>query len=288
MGHPRPEVRFLKKLLMAALTAGVLRGTVCAHERAVWSIDDHVSVAYCLTDLHYVEPSDTCALAVCTNAPQSRYFDRESGFINGLHASLTGLLLGDRMYARLAYDRVSGNVRYQGYAQNGTPIPNGVSGAIISSYGIRLGAAFPDGVVMAVPFIEYGHHAWRRLIGVGTRQAYEEDYHHDYVALGALIQVALTQRLVGSVYAAAGQTLNPAIAVAALGFSQGLGTAPLVKAGASLDLRLSRWLGLYAAVRYTRFSYGQSAPQESGNLVIMEPQSDTVIADYEGGLRVFF
>ena len=72
MGHPRPEVRFLKKLLMAALTAGVLRGTVCAHERTVWSIDDHVSVAYRLTDLHYVEPSDTCALAVCTNAHTGR------------------------------------------------------------------------------------------------------------------------------------------------------------------------------------------------------------------------
>ena len=288
MGRPRPEVRSLKKLLLAALTAGVLRGTVCAHERAVWNIDDNVSAAYRLTDLLYVEPSDTCALAVCTNAPPSRYFDRESGFINGLHASLTGLLLGDRMYARLAYDRVSGNVRYQGYAQNGTPISNGVSGAIISDYGIRVGAAFPDGAVMAVPFIEYGHHAWQRLIGVGTRYAYEENYHHDYVALGALIQVAFTRRLVGSVYAAAGQTLNPAIAVAALGFSQALGTAPLVKAGASLDLRLSRWLGLYAAVRYTRFSYGQSAPQESGNLVIMEPQSDTVVADYEGGLRLFF
>ena len=288
MGHLRPEVRFLRKLLLAALTAGVMRGTVYAHERAVWSIDNNVSIAYRLTDLHYVEPSDTCALAVCTNAPQSSYFDRESGYVNGFRASLSGLLLGGRMCARLTYDRVSGNVRYEGYTQNGTPVPNGVSGAIISSYGLRLGAAFYDGPVMAAPFLQYGHHAWRRQIGLGTTQAYEEDYHHDYVALGALIQVALTRRLVGSIYAAAGQTLNPAIAVAALGFSQGLGTAPLVKAGASLDLRLSRWLGLYAAVRYTRFSYGQSAPQQSGNLVIMEPQSNTVIADYEGGLRVFF
>ncbi|WP_297360307.1 hypothetical protein [Acidiferrobacter sp.] len=278
----------MKKLLLAALTAGVLRGTVCAHERAIWGLDDNVSIGYRLTDFYYVEPSNTCALAVCANALQSPYLDREFGFISGLHASASGLLFDDRVYTRLAYDRVSGHVRYQGYSQSGAAIPDGVSGAMISGYGIRLGATFPDGPVMAVPFLEYGHHAWRRLIGVGTAQAYEEDYHHDYVALGALIQVALTRTLVGSIYAAAGRTLNPSIAVASLGFSQGLGTSALIKAGASLDLWLSHRLGLYAAVRYTRFSYGQSAPQESGNLVIMEPQSNTVMADYEGGLRFVF
>lgn len=141
---------------------------------------------------------------------------------------------------------------------------------------------------MTVPFLEYGHHAWRRLVGVGTVPAYEEDYHHDYVALGVLIQVAWTRTLVGSIYAAAGRTLNPSIAVASLGFSQSLGASALIKAGASLDLWLSHRLGLYAAVRYRCFSYGQSAPQESGNLAIMESQSRIVMADYEGGLRFVF
>ncbi len=38
--------------------------------------------------------------------------DREFGFISGLHASASGLFFDDRVYTRLACDRVSGHVRY--------------------------------------------------------------------------------------------------------------------------------------------------------------------------------
>ncbi len=278
----------MKTLLLAALAAGALQGTAAAHQRFIRSVDDNISASYRLMDFHYVEPSDTCALAVCTNAPQTGYFDRESGLIGGFQVSASGLVLRDRVYTRVSYDRTSGYVRYRGYTQSGGLVPDGVSGAVISDYGVRLGAAFLARGVMAVPFLEYGHHAWRRVVGAGTGQAYEEDYRHDFIALGALIQVALTRALVGSIYASAGQTVNPAISVPAYNFSQGLGPAALVKAGASLDWRMSDRLGLYAAFCYTRFSYGQSAAQPSGGLVIMEPQSDTVIASYEGGMRFFF
>ncbi len=278
----------MKTLLLAALAVGALQGAAAAHDRSVWRVDNNVSASYRLTDFHYAEPSDTCALAVCTNAPQTNYFDRESGFIDGFQASASGLLWRDRVYARVSYDWASGYVRYQGYTQSGRPVPNAVSGAVISDYGVRLGMPFPERAVMAVPFLEYGHHAWRRMVGAGTAQTYEEDYRHDYVALGVLVQIALTGALVGSVYASAGQTMNPAISVPAYNFSQGLGSSALVKAGASLDFQVSRHFGVYGAVRYTRFSYGQSVTQPSGGLVIMEPQSDTVIASYEGGMRFFF
>lgn len=288
MGRSASRIRFLKTLWLVVLAAGVLQGAAAAQERSVWSIDDNVSASYRLTDFHYVEPSDTCALAVCTNAPQTDYFDREYGFIDGFQASASGLLLRERLYARARYDWTSGYVRYQGYTQSGGAVPSTVSGAVISDYSVRLGAAFPEHSVMAVPFFEYGHHAWRRMVGVGTGQAYEEDYRHDYMALGVLVQMAFTDALVASIYASAGQTMNPAISVPAYDFSQALGTAALVKAGASLDFRVSRRLGVYGAVRYTRFSYGQSVAQPSGSLVIMEPQSNTVMTSYEGGMRFFF
>lgn len=192
------------------------------------------------------------------------------------------------MYGRLAYARASGLVHYQGFTQSGVPIPHGLSGAVISDYSVRLGTAFETGRVMALPFVQYGHHAWRRLVGARTSQSYQENYQHDYMAVGGLFQVAMTKALVGSVYAMAGETLHPSIAVPALGFAQSLGTSPLIKAGALLSLQVSGMLGLYAAIRYTRFSYGQSAPQQSGNLIVMEPQSNTTIASYEGGFRFLF
>ncbi len=61
----------MKKLLLAALTAGVLQGTVCAHQRAIWGLDDNVSIGYRLTDFYYVEPSNACVLTMCPNAWQS-------------------------------------------------------------------------------------------------------------------------------------------------------------------------------------------------------------------------
>ncbi len=278
----------MKKLLLAALATAVLRGMANAHDVQAGSLRDNLSASYQLMDLHYAEPSDTCALAVCTNAPEASYFDRESGYINGFRLSASGLMWKDRIYGHVDYERASGYILYRGFTQSGTPIPNGVSGAVISDYAARLGAAFASGDFVAVPFVEYGHHAWHRILGAGTAQSYTEDYRHDYVGLGALLQVEFTAALAASIYAMAGQTVNPTITVPALGFAQSLGSSALVKVGATVDVRLSRAMGLYAGVRYTRFSYGQSAPQQSGGLVIMEPQSDTVIASYEGGLRFFF
>lgn len=271
-----------------ALAASAMGGTSVASKRVFIVMDNSLAIAYQLTNLKYVEPSDTCALSVCTNANSAGYFDRESGYINGVRVDLSRLGFDGRVYGRVNYSLAGGYVQYQGYTQGGTPIPSGVSGAIISDYSARLGPAFSSGPVLAVPFVQYGHHAWRRFIGVDTPQAYEEDYSHNYLAVGGLFQLAMTPVLVGSVYALAGQTFSPAISVPGLGFEQNLGSSALVKAGARLDFRVSYWFGLYAGIRYTRFSYGQSRPQQVGNLIIMEPQSNTVIASYEGGMRVFF
>lgn len=278
----------MKKLLLVVLTAGAIGSSAYGRNREIIRIDNSVSIAYQLLDFNYVEPSDTCALAVCSNATPSGYFDRESGNINGVRLSASQLDLGAHFYGRIAYRRAQGYVKYQGYSQAGAPIPNGVSGANIAGYSVRLGPAFSSGRVMAIPFVQYGHHSWSRVVGVGTTTSYEEDYQNQYIGFGALFQVAMTRILVGSLYAVAGQTLNPSIRVPSLGFAQPLGTAPLVKAGVLFNLRLSRIFGLYAGVRYTRFSYGQSAPQQSGSFTVMEPTSNTAMTSYEGGLRFFF
>ncbi len=278
----------MKKLLLVVLTASAIGNSACARNREIVHVDSGVSIAYQLLNFNYVEPSDTCALGVCSNATSSGYFDRESGNINGARLSASQLDLGGHLYGRIAYGRAQGYVQYQGYSQAGTPISNGVSAANMADYSLRLGSAFSSGRVMAIPFVQYGRHFWNRVVGVGTSTSYEEDYQNQYIGFGALFQVAMTRILVGSLYAMAGQTLNPSIRVPSLGFAQPLGTAPLVKAGVLLNLRLSRIFGLYAGVRYTRFSYGQSPPQQSGPYTVMEPASNTVMTSYEGGLRLFF
>ena len=278
----------MKKLLLVVLTAGAIGGSACGRNRQIVELDNSVSIAYQLLHFNYVEPSDTCALGICSNATSSGYFDRELGNINGVRLSASQLDMGIHFYGRIAYRRAQGYVKYQGYSQAGTPIPNGVSGANIAGYSVRLGPVLSSGRVMAIPFVQYGHHAWSRVVGVGTSASYEEDYQNQYFGFGALFQVAMTRILVGSLYAMAGQTLNPSISVPSLGFAQPLGAAPLVKAGVLLNLRLSRLFGLYAGVRYVRFSYGQSPTEQSGSLTVMEPASNTVMTSYEGGLRFFF
>lgn len=278
----------MKKLLLVVLTAGAIGRSAYGRNREIVRLDNSVSIAYRLLHFNYVEPSDTCALAVCSNATPSGYFDREFGDINGVRISASQLYPRAHLYGRVAYGRAQGYVNYQGYSQAGTPIPNGVSAADIADYSLRLGPAFSSGRMMAIPFVQYGHHSWSRVVGVGTSASYEEDYRNEYIGFGALFQVAMTRLLVGSLYAMAGQTLNPYIRVPSLGFAEPLGTAPLVNAGALLDLRISRAFGLYAGVRYTRFSYGQSPTQQSGSLTVMEPESDTAMTSYEGGLRLFF
>ncbi len=278
----------MKKLLLVVLTAGAISGSTCARNREIFYLDNSVSIGYQLLGFHYVEPSDTCALAVCSNATPSGYFDRESGYINGVRVSASQWDPVRHLYGRIAYSRAQGYVTYQGYSQAGTPIPDGVSGTNVADYSLRLGPTFSSGKVMAVPFIQYGHHSWNRVVGVGTPMSYEEDYQNEYIGFGGLFQVAMTRGLVGSLYAVAGQTLNPAIRVPSLGFAQPLGVSPLVKAGALLDLQISRTFGFYAGVRYTRFSYGQSPLQQIGTLIVMEPESNTAMTSYEGGLRLFF
>ena len=287
MGGGSPQGLVLKKLLLLALAASAI-GSASARDREFTAIDNRISLGYELTGWYYTEPSDTCALGVCGNVPASPVFDRESGFLNGLRASLAGLAFDGRLYGRLVFARAWGDVRYQGYSRSGAPIPEGLSGARVSAYSLRLGPAVSAGRVLAVPFLQYGHEGWRRIVGVATPQRYEEDYGHDYLGFGTLFQLVLTPRWVLSAYALAGETLNAGIRVPSLGFAQALGTGPLLKGGALLDWRLSRAVGLYAGVRYTRFSYGQSPPQVSGNLVIMEPASQTIVVRYEGGLRIFF
>lgn len=278
----------MKKLLLVVLTAGAIGGPACARNREILRLDNSVSIGYRLLGFHYVEPSDTCALAVCSNATPSGYFDRESGYLNGVRMSASQWDPATHLYGRIAYSRARGYVKYQGYSQAGTPIPDGISAADITDYSLRLGPAFANTRVTAVPFLQYGYHSWHRVVGVDTPMSYEENYRNEYIGFGALFQVAMTRVLVGSFYALAGQTLNPAIRVPSLGFAQPLGTSPLVKAGALLSVQVSRAFGLYAGVRYTRFSYGQSPPQQVGTFTVMEPESNTAMTSYEGGLRFFF
>ncbi len=270
------------------LAAGAVSAMAHGADERIVRVDNGLSLGFRFEQFSYVEPSDTCGLGVCTNAASAGYLDRESGGLPGFRLAFSHLGSADGLYERLAYAMTAGNVRYDGFSSSGAPIINGSSYARIQDYSLRFGAAFPRAGVIAVPFAQIGRHTWTRIVGAGTPSHYEEYYDHAYASLGALVQVVLPAGMVGSLYADAGEIFAAHIAVPGEGFSADLGGGPLVKAGALLDLRVTRRIGLYAGIRYTRYGYGQSAVTTIGNYVIMEPESRTILTRYEGGLRYAF
>lgn len=212
--------------------------------------------------------------------------DTETGPVPGrayYFSSMNDVLLGND-YFKANYDESSGYTNYVGGTLNpfspyGTVLST--SGAILTNYSARYGRGFNiRGESMLSPYIEFGSHKWERSVNYG------ETYSNSYYGIGLLSQHSLGNKMVLSIDAMFGHTIQSTIAVASsppgtpvasqlIGFSGDLGNSDLFKIGISLDYALVQRLHLNLGVDYSAFSYGISALYPSGNLFAFEPDSKT-------------
>ncbi|MHB1567318.1 MAG: hypothetical protein ACYCXG_11510 [Acidiferrobacter sp.] len=245
-------------------------------DRLLTAIDNSVGLAFVHQHVLYGEKLG--------GPGSSGYFDTDSGFLEGGRISVSALG-DDDLYMHLSYGQTVGNLNYVGASTNlvtgaTTPLVEQEAEQMVTA-ALRIGASIITGRhSQIVPYLTYGLRHWSRGAFVPSCVDCYESYRNGYVAAGALWQWAFTPDLASTVNVAYGRTVNAQINVPGF-LSEGLGARPWMRAGVSLDLRVSRADTVFVRATYTQFSYGAGAVTAVG----FEPYSRTATTDYMVGAR---
>jgi hypothetical protein len=257
-------------------------------QEAIQIVNNSVSLAYDSTHLNYGEPSD--------GAIADKYYDTEYGTLSrgGFSGSVSAMksyrFLRD-IYFQASFGRAAGDVSYNGHTMpsllNPTSLPiNQISGAQINDWGLRLGKGFEAGSRwLFTPYLAYGYHTWARTLGMGTAGSYTENYQHNAIELGNMIQYAPTSKIVLTADGQFGTTFWAHIQAPQYQVNSDLGAAPAAQVDLEADYALWRFFHAFISWRYAHFSYGQSGVAPSG---FLEPASNTDLQTYLAGLRFCF
>lgn len=269
--HSRPG---MVTLVVALLLAGP--SSAARRDRLLTAVDNSLGLGFLYQHVLYGEK---------LGGPGSPgYFDTDSGFLEGGRIALSALGDGG-LYMHASYEQTTGNLTYVGATTN---LASGVTTPLvdqeaqqIAAAALRLGASFVTGRhSQIIPYLTYGLRHWSRGGFVAGCVDCYESYRNGYVAAGALWQWAFAPALVSTLNVAYGTTVDARINVPGF-LAEGLGTRPWMRAGAGLDLRISRADTVFAHITYTRFSYGAGAVTPVG----YEPYSRTATTDYLVGAR---
>ena len=190
--------------------------------------------------------------------------DSEHGWLPSLAAGVSMLNVGEtngiipsNLYVAIDTNVSFGDAHYNGAYLGAptTPLQGTTNETIVNVDG-KLGRGFALGYdAMLIPYGEVDFHDWRRDLGAGQ----VETYLNLNALGGAMLQIAPTNRLVLSGYAAAGTTLD-----ARLKDSNGntfdLGNSGVYKVGGKIGFALAPRTELFTTLDYDHFHYVQSPP----------------------------
>lgn len=206
--------------------------------------------------------------------------DQEKGTIPriGVEYSLMGRQTPFLFY--LSGDYASGDTKYVGALQNGTPW-DGSTGNEILNLTTGVGYAFGFGPLALTPGVEYGYSSWKRNLNQGyVPYGYTEYYSHGHAAFTLTAQLALGSRTVLTLGGAYGKTMGPTMNTGGYRFT--LGSKPWSRANLGIDFAASRHTHVGAKLSYTEFKYGASPTVYIlGIPYAFEPDSTTKHATFD-------
>jgi hypothetical protein len=227
--------------------------------------------------------------------------DSETGWLFGflaevkVHRTILGI---PNLYLRPSFGYVWGSTTYDGRTQptapGGSHPITATSGASIYDLGLDLGIGIPLGDRAALtPMLRWTQRHWRRTLLDGQPTSYREDYEHQELGIGGLVQVAVADHVVLGVSGTVGRSFAPSIQLtppqSTVSLDFDLGSALVVRGGVSLDTAIGAGpLHAFVAYDVLYFTYGQSAPLAIGGGTLTEPDSRTVQHDLRAGLAYSF
>jgi hypothetical protein len=272
-----------KRAVYTSLLLPVISNAIAASGQLAEDLRDlntSFSIAYQLTHLDYVEPSNTEAFYLPDN---HSYLDKESGNLMGVR--LGASWMGDKdqhsIYASLLYSRVeSDDISYVGHYQDGTPVSLTGQSAI-GDWWLRAGRGFVTAKnVLLTAHAGLGYHYWHRGL---QNQGYEY-YTHKEWDIGGTLQYAPARRCALTAMLAVGRTFGVRFEYPDAGIEEtDLGPSDLIKAGIEFDYEVADSWHLFLGADYYSFRYGQS---EVINGVVMEPLSYTELINVALGVRI--
>lgn len=247
---------------------------------SILSVNRTLGLGYLTDRLYYLEPDGA-------GTTGSDYLDYEKGAQKGARVTGSYMTPGNHWYLQAQWSGSEGRVGYTGHllASPLTPV-TGTSRATTQEAQLKAGKGFELGDhFMLTPYLGGGWRYWVRELGVGTSGDYNESYDLLFGMVGGMLQCSPVDRVVVAAEGGIGRTFHASINVPKFGLDHApLGSKPVVKAGADLDLRVTAYLHLFASVDYTHFQFGPSPVY--GPLGVYEPYSKTTIYDGAAGIRV--
>ncbi len=275
------------------------------------SANNQIGAQFVTTDVDYTETSKEGIIA-----------DTERGYVPGFGISLSVMrnLIVDNAYFAFQFSQLHGETNYVGSSNLALP---GILGPTQSAYGSvvqknsakvvdfygRFGKGFEFGnSLMATPFVEIGHHNWKRHIdseiplvaALPGNTTSRESYNNYYYAFGSMLQYSPVKNLVFTTMAMVGSTFSstmassgtPTVFVTGIGQDGGAGTLHLgdsvfYKVGMGFDYAFYRSLHINASAEYIGFEYGRSE-MTGPNRSYYEPDSETNYLTVKAGFGYSF
>jgi hypothetical protein len=275
------------------------------------SSNSQIGAQFVTTDFDYTETSKEGIKA-----------DTERGFVPGFGISLSVMknLIVDNAYFAFQFSQLHGETNYVG--SSNVPVPV-ILGPTLGAYGSltqkndaklvdfsgRFGKGFElSNSFMITPFVEIGHHNWKRHIDselpiltiAPASTVSRESYNNYYYAFGSMFQLSPINKLVLTANAMVGSTFSSTMAssginnfaVGAIGNDGGAGTLHLgssvfYKVGLGFDYAFYQNFHVNAGAEYIGFDYGQS--EMSGpSSAYYEPKSQTNYTTVRAGFGYAF
>ena len=284
MGSARQVTKTLGQTVLGAVLVVGAGSAWAGNIHRIVDFNNNISLSYVHSHVEYGER---------LSPPNGPYFDTESGFLNGGRVAFTAMGNAGgvhNIYLHGSYQQTTGDTAYVGGIQSkyGTTPLTQNDNARMSDYAVRIGQGVSLGSwSMLIPFLTYGHHQWLRgqLPTAFAPYDYQEEYRNDYAGFGITWQAMPNRHILTSLTAIYGRTVHPRMDAPALGFGEGLGPKPWMRAGFTVNYIFTRHEAVFAGVRFTKFQYGAGPALVSGGSVLREPFSQTEITDYRIGVR---
>jgi len=256
---------------------------------AIVQSNNQISLDAVISRLHYVEDEPTLG----------GFVDSEDGWIPGFVASATFMgnrsATGHHLYVSGSFRFVTGNTAYrdfQGFSDT--------DHAVILNEDARVGIGYDLGPnSMLTPYLGFGARQWSRDVAPHIPGGYNENYAHEYIGGGLLLQHAQSPRWVWSAYGLVGTTFDARMRLKYDPFAIifyplvppqhdfSLGSAMIFMTGLSADVAITeRWHANFG-VDYEQFDYGKS-PFVIPPFNLYEPHSRTQQLTLKAGLGLAF
>ena len=218
--------------------------------------------------------------------PSDGLSDSEHGWLTSAAAGASTLLggeghgLANNLYLAGEGSISFGNANYNGaYINSSVPLHSTTNETITTIDGkIGKGFALADSA-MLIPYVELGYRYWKRDLGGGQ----VENYQNFDTLGGMMLQISPIDRLLLSVYGSAGTTLAARMQSPTDDFN--LGNAGMYKFGGKIGYGLTQHIELFTTLDYDHFRYAQS-PILSDRYY--EPSSQTSDTAWRVGLGYHF